>query len=669
MIDPGTAQRSPNAGHSPEKLRLRHLAARANPRSGPFGLAWRAGTEQGRLRNPASGESRRRIPANTHALGEAIMCPPDTEVTDSEQAAALAAALALAGDVATTTHANATSAATISHGTPEQTRYLVPGIDSFLGHGYDVFGEYASPNSVKARIYDLPSEPRVDQPTVDESMPLSPEQLSHAFTVPPSEIRLIYSRPERVGYTDVFQSSIEVNEITTSDKEKIKWGIGGEIEGGYGGFSGEITGRFDTKNTRLATTHCIQATFKTIYWKLDVNNYSYSNAPPIADDVKQDFITRPVDRLMEKYGTHCLEEIGIGTKIVHSYTIDTSKFSRSMDVTAALKAKYEAGTFNAGMTVNSEYHDAAWNDRSAVSVKIFTYGTSDNQLAEITDLSEGLSKHPLAVLKQGWHNPTLIQFYKSSLRPLWEIEGLMLAEKAAEFAARFRARAQAEQVQLDLLFQRLQPVYLMSLGDGVHKKYRMERSPHYKSNGKDWTIENDGQPWLFLSAEQRDGMVPLYELALNDDIETVRYETEGWSQFLTNLVEGYSWSKTGRVLGYVYANEGMDQSPPADAVPVYTYYDKDGLASRGIFYSFLKNLVWDKGQWKLLTEESIAEPELRRAAQARLDREWDSHDGWYKFWHVKPTLAEVGFALDPDKPNTLKLVSLGIPHWYSVKNA
>jgi hypothetical protein len=58
MIDPGTAQRSPNAGRSPEKLRLRHLAARANPRSGPFGLAERAGTEQGRLRKPASGESR-----------------------------------------------------------------------------------------------------------------------------------------------------------------------------------------------------------------------------------------------------------------------------------------------------------------------------------------------------------------------------------------------------------------------------------------------------------------------------------------------------------------------------------------------------------------------------------------------------------------------------------
>src|SRR4029078_2623477 len=41
-----------------KKLRVRHLPARANPRSSPFGLAWRAATEQNRLWKPASGESR-----------------------------------------------------------------------------------------------------------------------------------------------------------------------------------------------------------------------------------------------------------------------------------------------------------------------------------------------------------------------------------------------------------------------------------------------------------------------------------------------------------------------------------------------------------------------------------------------------------------------------------
>jgi len=270
----------------------------------------------------------------------------ETEASDEE----LAALKALIGEADATTTGNLAAVNKLEvPGDAPKVRYLVPGIESFLGHGYDVFGEFASPNSVKARIYDLSKEPQVDQPTVDQSISLDPEQLSHAFTVPPTELRLVYSRPQRVGYTNVFQSSTEIKEITTSDKTKVKWGVGGNIEGGYGGFTGEIEGRFDTKTTRLATAHCLQATFQTIYWKLDVNDYSLTNPPPISKDVTNDFATQPVDSLMEKYGTHCLEEVGIGTKIVHSYTIDTSKFSRKMDVTAALKAKYVGGSFKAGL--------------------------------------------------------------------------------------------------------------------------------------------------------------------------------------------------------------------------------------------------------------------------------------------------------------------------------
>lgn len=588
------------------------------------------------------------------------MCPSDTDTaTEPDDLAGLL------DDVASTTRANAANAA--DPGSASGGHFLVPGIDAFLGRGYDVFGEYASPNSVKGRIYDLPAEPRVDQPTVDQSIALNPDQLSHAFSVPPSELRLVYSRPERVGYTDVFQSSVDVAEITTSDKEKIKWGIGSKIEGGYGGFSGEIKGRFDTEATRLATTRCLQAVFQTIYWKLDLNNYSFEKSPPIAEDVRKDFAIRPIDLLMEKYGTHCLVEVGIGTKIVHSYTIDTSKFSKSMDVTAALKAKYDGGSFNAGMDVDSEYHDAAWKDRSAVSVKIFTYGTSDSQLAEITDLSRGLSEHPLAVLRQGWHNPTLIQFYKSSLRPLWTVDGLMSAERAAAFEERFRERARTEQVQLDLLFEGLQPVYLLSRSDDAGKRYRLERTPHYGRGAEAWTVENDGRPWQFTSAGPRDGMVPLYEFVLNDDSEIVRYETEAWSDYFKRTgIEGYTWSKSGRTLGYVYEG-GPDVPVRPDAIPVYAFYDKDGRADRGLFYSQLKELVWDKGQWKGREEGSIEIAERRRAAQAALDRWWDSQDGAYRFFHQKPDLAEMSYGYVPGDPDATLRFTPGIAHWHALR--
>ena len=86
-------------------------------------------------------------------------------------------------------------------------------------------------------------------------------------------------------------------------------------------------------------------------------------------------------------------------------------------------------------------------------------------------------------------------------------------------------------------------------------------------------------------------MVPLYELALNDDNKTVRYETQSWCDlFARNPIEGYNWAKTGRVLGYVYDTVEPGAAVPDDAVPVYAFYDKDGQASRGVFYSFHKEL-------------------------------------------------------------------------------
>lgn len=591
------------------------------------------------------------------------MCPSDTTTTTTTEDPDLGPLLA---STAATTQANA---ATVSNLTPPATpsqRFLVPGLESFLGHGYDFFGEYASPNSVKARIYALGGEPRVDQPTVDQSNPLSPEQIAHAFIEAPKELRLIYSRPEKVGYTDVFQSSIEVNEIDYSDRNANNWGIGGTLEGGYGGFTGEIRGRFDTKTTKLATTKCLQATFETTYWKLDLNNYTFEAPAPILPDVKQDFAKRTVDELMEKYGTHCLEEIGIGTKIVHSYTIDTSKFSKAIDVTAALKAKYESGTFHAGLDMEGIYHDAAWNDHNAVKVKIFTYGTSDSQLAEITDLSQGLGQHPLAALRQGWHNPTLIRFYRSSLHPLWKIEGLMDPGKAAAFRTRFEERAGAAQAELVNLFQGLQPVYLLSKSEPDGKrKYRLEKLPHHG----DWKVENDGNVWLYLCAEQRPDLMPLYELALNDDPETVRYETDVWFNLLTTgkEIEGYRWSKTGRTLGYVYENRQPDQPTPTGAVPVYAYYDRDGLTSRGMFYSFLKELVWDKGQWRAANEALVINRELNREIRAKVDAEWDSHDGWYKAFHVKPGYPEIEIAPQGNTPDAGFIFTVGIPHWFALK--
>ncbi|MCC2654803.1 MAG: hypothetical protein K0R61_5125 [Microvirga sp.] len=71
MIDRETLDARQMRRAAPKKLRLRHLPARAHPRSSPFGLAWRAATEQNRLWKPASGESRLNTILSTNAKLEA----------------------------------------------------------------------------------------------------------------------------------------------------------------------------------------------------------------------------------------------------------------------------------------------------------------------------------------------------------------------------------------------------------------------------------------------------------------------------------------------------------------------------------------------------------------------------------------------------------------------
>jgi hypothetical protein len=572
-----------------------------------------------------------------------------------------------AAETTTSNAAAAEGAATPASGGGKP-RYLVPGIDAFLGHGYDVFGEYASPNSVKARIYDLPSEPRVEQATLDKSLALDSEQQSHTFVTPPHELKLIYARPERVGYSDVFEAKTSIREIDTSDKNENNWGVGATLSGSYGGFSGEISSRFDKASAKLATTKCLQAIFEMVYWKLDLNNYTYGNPPPISDDVKRDFAEQPTARLIDKYGTHVLAEIGIGTRIVHSYTIDTSKLSKSFDIKASVKAHYGEEGASVGGSTDSDYHNADWNDRSAVSINITGAGVSDAQLDEITDLTKEQGEHPLAVLKQGWHNPTLVRFYPSSLNPIWEIDGLMTAEKAEAFKAAFIERAKTARSSIGALFKGLRPLYLFSqMADGRHV-YRFSNKAHYSDPSGDWTIWNQGKPWLYTSDQPREGLAPLRELALNDNKAVVRYETDFWIEHIMPLNEdGFRWTPTGNILGYVHESKTDEEAAPENAEPVYAYYGNDLEARFGLFYSHEREIVWDQGAWKPSREIDFWEHADYKRRQAELDAWWAKLDVFtkqFKYGGQKP--APMHATVGPRAGVYNPMFSSGVPHWFGL---
>ena len=553
---------------------------------------------------------------------------------------------------------------------------LVPGIDSFLGHGYDIFGEFASAKAVKAKIYNLADEEMIKQTTVDQSMSLTPEQISHMFTQPPKELTLDYKRPKRVGYTGLFEANYDTQEIDVSQGHNSNWGIDAGVDGHFAGFTAEVKGSFDTKLTCFSSTKCIQLVAIMVYWKLDVGNYSLTNPPPIDKDVKSDFENEAVDKLMKKYGTHCLEEFGMGTKIVHSYTIDTSKFSKEINAKAEVKALYSAGSGGAGGGghINTNFNDKAWLDKSAVSVKINAYGVSDIQIGAVPDLSKGLGEHPLAVLAQGWHNPSLITLYKDSLKPLWEVKGLMSEKKGKEFKAAFDLRAKNEQSSLAGIFTSLRPLYLFSKMVDGHNRYRLKTQAYHKDATGEWTLENDGNPWFYISAECEPNMVELHELALNDDLSIVRYETNIYIDNLNQVVdglriEGYSWRKTGQCLGYVYPPPANDSKEPSNAHPVFMFCDKGFQPSRGIYYNKSRDLVLDNGMLVLSSDAELALNSPFGYNRRLKDAQdwWERQDFWYKFLNGKPTSVDPRVTIGYEGSHVVSLAESVLPHWFALK--
>lgn len=570
---------------------------------------------------------------------------------------------------------------------------FVPGIDSYIGRGYDIFGGYSSPDAVKSPIYAFDDDDMVKQATIDKSLSLNSQQMAEAFNTQSSEMKMWYKRPQHIGYTDRFMASVTTEEINTATGTELITGAGASIRGTYAGFSGSAKSKIDTKKTRLATTKIATTTAKIVYWTLDLSGYSFSSPPAIKPDVREDFESESVDKLIQKYGTHLLQKVGIGSKIIHHYTIDTSKFTDNMDIKASIAAGYEGGGLVIDGDANASYNESKWRDKKTVEVSVETWGVSDIQLGEIT-VDQATAEHPLSILKQGWHNPTLVEFYEDSLLPLWEVGGLMPQAKQKSFKARVEELAKEKNQFQSNMFAGLKPLYLLSTP--IHatnpdkKRYRLSpRTTYSYDKDNHWACENDEKPWLTVSAEKKLGMVPLFEFAHNKNKDVVRYETAAWGRQLKHthtmvysditipniMVKYDDWEKTSDLeVGWVYEHPmtANETQPPSNAYPVYAYYDANLDPNHGILFGNQAHFIWDNGQWETSSELSLMTKDMLRQFQNKLNTWWGGKSGWdqfFQFGNIKPSLHSAQFRVDIGvifAGDTI-VVTPGIPHWHGVR--
>jgi len=202
---------------------------------------------------------------------------------------------------------------------PPDDAFPFPGLQ-YLGCGYNVFGTYASVDSIKGQLFDFSNEKMVKEQFLDRS--LTGDQISNAFTSIPPEIKLCYSRFEKVQYKPIFHATIEYQSSGSMMAEQQKMSAQAALSVDYGAFGGELSVRYDTTNTRVATTKYYSATAINQYYELTMGNFPspqlHPELLPLNKTFKKDLYNKNIapNVLFDVYGTHYLSAVTIGCRIV-----------------------------------------------------------------------------------------------------------------------------------------------------------------------------------------------------------------------------------------------------------------------------------------------------------------------------------------------------------------
>jgi hypothetical protein len=469
-----------------------------------------------------------------------------------------------------------------SGGTPAPSpRQPIPGLE-FLGMGYDVFDRYASVESCKQHILDFSAEPEVDQQVIDASIQL--EILKTAFNTVPMEIKLIYKRPQKVLFLPRYEVKSDYEFDSTIDDQITKWSNHTNLSGGYGPFAAEIDARFGSTLAKLATTKFYSLVAKSTYWQLGLN-YSIGQPAPVRAEVQADLDNPSIDPadFFEQYGTHYLSSIAVGCRVIVSCAIETSQVDSDFDFSAYLNATYGGKKASASVTNDTTYQNKVKRFREHSRTSVFGVGISDEQLDRIKEGAEA----GVAVLKGGWHTPSLIDFSKGSLRRIW-----MLATDGARqsaFQAEFDRRA-AQRTSIISGLSLYIPMYLYRNPDVC--SYRLYPSANLEGSsdagGVAWKIQNGGRPLFNIAAKQVEGTVPLYQYRLQSDPRVWRFEAGPvWHKWLSeDINRNRDWQRvSSKPLGYVLETAQYWGKPIAAGVcPVYAYITPRALPAR-FYYS------------------------------------------------------------------------------------
>ncbi len=402
----------------------------------------------------------------------------------------------------------------------------IPGLD-VLGCGYDVFGIYASPESVTYPLFDLGKMTKIR----------------------PGKEEYTYQIPELVKYKSFIDTVYEMYTGKSIESYRTSLTNKTRLEGSYGFFSGSLEVGFNSTSFRVTTMAFTKIMQLITRWILKL---------PAPDDLKR-FLLRDVKKdidrdiepvaLFRKYGTHYLSSLIVGGRIKYTSSTDTVRFGKKegLDVTAKMSLEFAAGTISASN--QTKFEEDIERFRESSQIKIRARGGSPEYIAAI---DSGITQENW----QAWaasvdENLEFVGFVDSetnpSLRPIWELCSETDRKNRLETAY----KKYAEQKPGLIPKANLVPVYQHDADNPMRFTLSTTRDP-VQALGWGWT---QGHRVFYAYKKPEEGIVPIYQHCANNKPTRWGFSTkkDGENALGPGWISGgiafhaYKWQKEGTV--------------------------------------------------------------------------------------------------------------------------
>jgi hypothetical protein len=271
---------------------------------------------------------------------------------------------------------------------------LLPGI-AYMGHGYDIFQEYARADAVMGQLLEYDDYQAV-------------EVKGESYDVP-SDITFMSLN------TSDFKSVYGVNAY----EYREALAINAHVEGGTWAFQAGLTENYSEEQYRSKyRAFCtVQNLIKK--WKLTLPYTDMAKLRSmLTDEARSDLANLPAETLFDKYGTHFLAELIIGARADYNSSltrsVETSSIKNNFQLCA--EASFKKGTGSGDFSMVTENELLTFQSNSIV----------------VTKVSGGRSEYGSYIFQSGnyekWiesidniEDLTLADFTDNSLIPIWEL--------------------------------------------------------------------------------------------------------------------------------------------------------------------------------------------------------------------------------------------------------